>query len=173
MRDVDRELDELPGGGVYALVLHVRRAARVRVGALGAVPFRRGYYCYVGSARRGLPSRLRRHLRRHGKRRHWHVDYLRDVAEPAACLVWAGDGADECALSDRVGRLADDSVRGFGSSDCRCASQLHYFRRAPRGALQRLGIARAAWVRLGPAVREKGRTVRSVPACSSSPRRRA
>ena len=156
------------GGGVYVLVLRRRPpAVRATVGALGAVLFEPGYYCYVGSARAGLRARLERHLRREGKRRRWHIDYLRELAEPVAALCWTGRGVGECELSRRVRALADEAVAGFGSSDCRCASHLYWFGRDPVARLARLrpdGAGRAMLVRFGPAREEQqsGRAVRPV-----------
>jgi sugar fermentation stimulation protein A len=127
MLDCGLDLERVPRrGGTYVLVLRLRgRPRRARVGALGMVAFPPGYYCYVGSVRSGLRSRLARHLRTRGKRKHWHVDYLRALTRPVALLV-AGPGVGECALSRQVAGLSDAGVRGFGASDCRC-SHLHYF----------------------------------------------
>lgn len=123
-----------------------REPLRVRVGALGMLTFRPGFYCYVGSARGGLRARLARHLRTRGKRAHWHVDYLRRRCHPAGILVRAGERADECTLSNAVARLADGSVPRFGSSDCGCASHLHYFAEDPGERLRSLHGVR--WVGL-------------------------
>ncbi|MHC4592132.1 MAG: GIY-YIG nuclease family protein [Planctomycetota bacterium] len=142
MRAFSPDAEDLPeGGGVYALLLRLRgRPTRVRVGALGWVRLEPGYYCYVGSARNGLKARVSRHFRHAAKKRHWHVDYLRERSEPVRAHVWTGEGADECVLSEALRRLADDSVRGFGSSDCRCPSHLHYFRKDPVGLLRGLRL---------------------------------
>ncbi len=127
-----------PAVGVYGLVLQCAEPVRVRVGALGLIELRPGYYVYVGSARSGLRARLARHLRTVRKRAHWHVDYVRRRTRPVAVLVVAGEGADECWLSDTVAALADGSVAGFGCSDCRCRSHLHYFSADPADRLARL-----------------------------------
>jgi sugar fermentation stimulation protein A len=116
-QDIPRE------GGVYALTLRVEAAATIRVGALREVTFEPGLYVYVGSARRGLRARLARHLRGDG-RLHWHIDYLRRHARPVAVRWWTE--GQECALSDATAAGAVRTVRGFGSSDCRCAGHLHY-----------------------------------------------
>ena len=128
-------------GGIYVLVLrHSGRPFRARVGALGTLSFKPGFYCYVGSARGGLKARLMRHLRKGGKRKRWHVDFLRERTEPVGALCWAGEGADECLLSRAVGRLAQGSVPGFGCSDCRCRSHLYYFTADPTPRLRRLSL---------------------------------
>jgi len=132
MLDCGLDLERVPcRGGAYVLVLQLRGPTRrVRTGALGVLAFRPGFYCYVGSAKSGLRSRLARHLRKGGKRKHWHVDYLRAVAQPV-CLLVAEPGVGECALGRRVAALSGDCVAGFGASDCRCRSHLHYFARDP------------------------------------------
>jgi sugar fermentation stimulation protein A len=142
MRAGGAELSDLPeDGGVYALVMERRGGpVDVRVGALGVLTFAPGIYCYVGSARRGLAARVRRHLRRGGKGVHWHVDHVRAAMEPVAVLAWTGSGADECALSEAIGRRAEGSVPRFGSSDCRCRSHLHYFSADPMPGLRRLQV---------------------------------
>ncbi len=152
MRTPNPENAAAPECGAYILVLRqARERVDVRVGALGTVSFPRGFYCYVGSARKGLPARLARHLRRSGKRLRWHVDYLRQATQPVSVLTWAGEEADECALSRAVDGLAQWSVPGFGCSDCRCSSHLHYFRVDPTGRLRAsLGVDLIE-VPLGPA----------------------
>jgi sugar fermentation stimulation protein A len=132
MLDCGLDLERVPDrGGSYLLVLRLRGGhRRLRIGALGTVTFAPGYYCYAGSARGGLRARLARHLKVRGKRKHWHIDYLRPVAPPVALLV-PDAGAGECALSRSVAALADASIPGFGAGDCRCASHLHYFAEDP------------------------------------------
>ena len=131
----DRPPDLPDAGGVYLLVFRLRWAARLTVGALGELSLLPGYYCYAGSAQLGLRRRLEHHLSAGGRRLHWHVDYLRRVAEPAYVLVWAGRNANECALSRAAARLLQGTVKGFGSSDCDCEGHLHYFWYDPRWVL--------------------------------------
>ncbi len=122
-----------PGGadaGVYLLVLELAAPWCGRVGRLGAVHLPAGWYVYVGSARRSLRARVRRHLRR-CKPRRWHVDWLTtapSVYARSALLVT--DGTAECALARRVAALpgAAAPVPGFGASDCRSGCPAHLFR---------------------------------------------
>jgi Uri superfamily endonuclease len=67
--------------GTYALVLACHKTGPVRIGRLGTMQLREGFFVYVGSAfgTGGLEARVRHHLRP-AARPHWHVDYLR-----AAC----------------------------------------------------------------------------------------
>ncbi|MDG6902673.1 MAG: GIY-YIG nuclease family protein [Nitrososphaerota archaeon] len=69
--------------GLYQLVIRLKRKQSIGVGRLGRFAFPSGYYVYTGSARRGLESRIARHLRKE-KRLRWHVDYVLrygDIAE--------------------------------------------------------------------------------------------
>lgn len=105
----------------------------ISVGKLGTLRFDAAVYAYVGSAQGpgGLRSRIGRHLEK-GKRRHWHIDYLREHAE--IDRIWVIDGSRrlECAVAARLSALAAASpVPGFGASDCRCGSHLVACRGAP------------------------------------------
>ncbi len=111
--------------GTYALVLEVDREATLTVGSLGDVVFAPGRYVYCGSALGGLRARIARHLRVE-KSRHWHVDYLLDVARVVE--VWACESPErlECRLAAYLSSLPGASLPapGFGSSDCRCLTHL-------------------------------------------------
>jgi Uri superfamily endonuclease len=127
--------------GTYVLLLHLSRSASIRVGRLGIVTFRRGYYAYVGSAfgPGGLAARVERHVRT-GVRTHWHIDYLREIAQPVG--VWfSAEGVrreHEWAKVLLCAPSANNAVPRFGASDCRCASHLLYLEhRAPKRWLTR------------------------------------
>ena len=60
---------------LYVVATHVPRRTTVTVGALGPVEFARGWYAYVGSARRGRDARVARHFRV-DKPLRWHADHL-------------------------------------------------------------------------------------------------
>src|SRR5438045_205476 len=125
-----------PDPGTYALVLSAASEAAVRVGRLGVLLVRPGFYVYVGSALGpgGLRGRVSRHLRGPARRR-WHVDFLR-----AALLleeVWFTADAErrECAWSRALRSSAGAAVplRGCGSSDCAggCEANLYHFAGRP------------------------------------------
>ncbi|MCZ6794084.1 MAG: DNA/RNA nuclease SfsA [Planctomycetota bacterium] len=116
----------LSDGGVYLLLLEIPRRRVVPVGSLGRQAFPRGWYVYVGSAKRGLSRRVARHLRRR-KKIHDHVDALREVAKSVKALPIRAAPVGECQLAGEVGRIASGEVRRFGCSDCRCGSHLFYF----------------------------------------------
>ena len=109
----------------YLLILRNPRRHRVRVGALGAIDFAPGYYCYAGSGGVNPLRRVQRHLRP-DKPVRWHIDYLttgRRRMRPVDAFILPG--RDECGLARR---LAQDLavVPGFGASDCRCAGHLFH-----------------------------------------------
>ncbi|MBE7557880.1 GIY-YIG nuclease family protein [bacterium] len=97
----------------------------IAVGALGRVRFPAGRYVYTGSARRNLAARLARHGRRRKPFR-WHIDYLRRYARLAGVEIHPLDGPGECELAREMLALrgAEIVARGFGSSDCMCATHL-------------------------------------------------
>lgn len=120
--------------GVYLLVLHLPVARSLEVGALGWQEFPAGWYVYAGSAHGsgGLHARLKRH-RSLEKRVWWHVDYLRAAAEWVEAWMAPLPANCECEWARRLMALpgAGVPVRGFGSSDCRCASHLVHFQNKP------------------------------------------
>ena len=122
---------EIPDSGCYQLVIRMDREAVIKVGALGEIRFRPGYYIYTGRARRGLRKRVERHLRR-DKRKNWHIDYLLEKGN-IVDIVYFADRLDECIINmSLLGRLKGAAlVDGFGSSDCRCRGHLMWTRERP------------------------------------------
>lgn len=120
--------------GLYQLVIRLRRARIIKVGALGRFRFPAGWYVYTGSARNGLAQRIRRHLRGQ-KRKHWHIDYLLAAADGVEAFFMRGETISECKLHDRL-QGGEMVVSNFGSSDCGCQSHLAYFRNRPRIGLK-------------------------------------
>lgn len=100
----------------------------LQVGALGQVSLTPGLYLYVGSARRRLDARLRRHLRPEKKRR-WHIDYLL-AGDDALTIqeIWTGEQLAECQLARGLLVLPHVTIPQprLGASDCRCPA--HFFR---------------------------------------------
>jgi len=118
--------------GRYSLVISLRRKRWIRVGSLGKGCFPPGTYLYTGSALKGLWGRLSRHLRKRGKRVHWHIDYLLRCPEAQVKRVLIYPPTrQECALNQRIAALAGAQVimKGFGASDCifGCSAHLYYF----------------------------------------------
>jgi len=121
--------------GTYILVMKLKKNLKVKIGSLGLIDFLRGYYCYVGSAvgsTVNLENRIGRHknLNREKKGRcRWHVDYL--LVDPNVSIVQTviieNEKRMECEISRMLEKSANFSARGFGCSDCKCRSHLHYF----------------------------------------------
>jgi len=129
--------------GVYLLALELARSRTLTVGALGSIRFERGWYVYVGSARRGLARRLARHeRRRNGKRLRWHIDFLRVAARATRAFPLHTWLDLECRLAQDTKRISDGEVLGFGCSDCACQSHLFRFPRDPLKDARFLALVR-------------------------------
>ena len=112
--------------GVYLLSLRLNTPRKIAVGALGEVEFEKGTYIYAGSAQKNLARRTARHLRRR-KKLHWHIDYLVREAEFLEAFPIRRTRRDlECRLARDVAQIAENSIPGFGSSDCSCQSHLFH-----------------------------------------------
>jgi len=109
--------------GSYVVILRLRRKRRVTVGRLGNLTFEKGYYLYVGSARKNLSRRIERH-RRGGVKHFWHVDYLREHADFHSAFPVRSADPLECRIAAALEKIARGRVENFGSSDCPCRSHL-------------------------------------------------
>ena len=112
--------------GSYILVIRLNTDAIIRVGALGNIELAAGFYAYTGSALNSLESRISRHLR-DSKKIFWHVDYLLQIANVVSVWTVELDKRLECSSAARFD-AGTASVKGFGSSDCRCPSHLFFSR---------------------------------------------
>ncbi len=109
----------------YILVVRLKEDRKIRVGALGEIHFRKGYYMYVGSAKVGI-SRVCRHFKK-GKKLRWHIDYLTEAADVVCAYLFTGE---ECELSRMLaGKYS--GIKGFGCSDCECETHLYYSKDRP------------------------------------------
>jgi len=121
-------------GGTYALILFCPRDQLVQIGKLGPLELRRGFYVYVGSALGpgGVRARIAHH-QEVSQRPHWHIDYLR----PRVRLERVWHSHDRVRREHGWARIisalrgATVPIAGFGSSDCRCATHLFFFKRRP------------------------------------------
>jgi Uri superfamily endonuclease len=59
----------------YCLITQLNKNSTIKVGKLGEIDFKKGYYVYVGSALNSIDSRVWRHLSKE-KKLFWHIDYL-------------------------------------------------------------------------------------------------
>jgi len=110
--------------GTYTLLIKVPKNIEVRIGKLGKINFKKGFYAYVGSALNGLEKRIERHLRKEKKLR-WHIDYLLENAEIAEVIYAETDSRTECNIAGKLNENLE-SVKKFGCSDCKCKSHLFY-----------------------------------------------
>ena len=121
--------------GSYILTTELKKNLRIKVGKLGEVDFQKGYYCYVGSALGrivNLENRIGRHKRLNKEKAgklHWHIDYF--LVNPSVRIVRVDEIKSEkrleCKISRMFEELAENSVHGFGCSDCNCKSHFYYF----------------------------------------------
>ena len=127
--------------GTYLLLLACRTQIRLSIGKLGGMTAVPGYYVYIGSAcgPGGVRARIRHH-RKTAARPHWHIDYLRTVAELLdVYCVYRSRCEHEWAQRLVQSASATMPLPGFGSSDCDCATHLFYFgRRPPKTDLEKL-----------------------------------
>jgi sugar fermentation stimulation protein A len=112
--------------GSYLIVLELSKDKRINVGKLGTVLFEKGFYVYVGSAMANLASRIERHQRLR-KNFHWHIDFLRDSADFLCSFAIRSSDRLECEIARSISKIAQWSVKEFGSSDCTCATHLFGF----------------------------------------------
>jgi sugar fermentation stimulation protein A len=110
--------------GSYILILELPEEARLEVGKLGEISFRKGYYLYIGSARKNLSRRIQRH-RRMRKKPFWHVDFLRASAKFHHALPIRTQDVLECEIAQAIKGISQWEVPRFGSSDCSCPSHLY------------------------------------------------
>lgn len=116
--------------GYYLILLSVEESTSIKIGSKGLIPFERGYYLYVGSAKKGLSKRIERHKRLR-KNKHWHLDYLREKASVIQAWPIRIQGEYECKLAQKFREIADSEIPTFGSSDCACPGHLLYFKNKP------------------------------------------
>jgi len=118
-------------GGAYVLLLQLKDKRTLVIGALGEYHFQSGFYAYVGSALGpGGFKRILRHIgvsKGDNKVRKWHIDYLSSVSTIIEAHKVFTHERLECAIATlMLNDLGRSSMRGFGSSDCKCRSHLFY-----------------------------------------------
>ena len=72
-----------------------------------------------------LSARLARHQRK-TKKLHWHIDYLTAKADRIIALPIRSSERLECRIAEALSGILEAGPRGFGSSDCRCATHLFF-----------------------------------------------
>ena len=133
----DRMAIEQARPGTYVLLLSSRSTDLIQIGRQGTLQLQSGFYVYVGSALGpgGVRARLAHHLKL-SRRPHWHIDYLR--AHTRVDYIWyrLDTRRLEHVWAERISLAEGASVPlvGLGSTDCRCASHLFFFRQRPSSA---------------------------------------
>lgn len=121
---------EINDSGTYLLIIYNDKNQKIEIGSLGKIKFKRGYYCYVGSAMQNLSKRIERHKRKI-KKLHWHIDYLLNKTKILKAIEIRSPDKIECEVAKSLKMISDTSIKNFGSSDCRCESHLFYFKENP------------------------------------------
>jgi sugar fermentation stimulation protein A len=121
---------EVKDRGSYLLIVKLAKGTVIRAGRLPESFFPAGYSVYVGSAMRGLSSRLARHRRQH-KKVHWHIDYLTAQGSHVLPIPIRSSERQECEIAAALSRIMRWGPRGFGSSDCQCTTHLFFSPKNP------------------------------------------
>jgi len=116
--------------GSYMILMELKEKTHIETGKLGKISFEPAFYVYTGSAMANLTRRIERH-RRFRKNHHWHIDYLREHTNIIADFPVRSSEDLECNIAESISKIADFSVKNFGSSDCKCESHLFGFRNNP------------------------------------------
>ena len=111
----------------YLLQIVLDRDIKTHVGSLGDLHFKKGTYFYVGSAKRGLKARVKRHLSGE-KSMFWHIDYLLSSKKAKIKNIWINAEQKECQTAREFQERGCDFINKFGSSDCQCNSHLFLVR---------------------------------------------
>jgi Uri superfamily endonuclease len=110
--------------GSYVLIIELKKNKEIKIGKLGNIPFRKGYYAYIGSALNNLEKRIKRHLKK-VKNIHWHIDYFLKNSEIIEIYYKENTSSEECSNADRFKQILS-FIPEFGCSDCNCKSHLFY-----------------------------------------------
>ena len=112
----------------YCLIIKLNIDSKIKIGKLGEMDFKEGYYIYVGSALNSMDSRIRRHLSKE-KKLFWHIDYLLNSPNSTVSEVILERSPEkwECNVAVEVSKKGISTDR-FGCSDCKCSSHLFYFK---------------------------------------------
>ncbi|RMF95199.1 MAG: DNA/RNA nuclease SfsA [Candidatus Schekmanbacteria bacterium] len=116
---------EFKDSGCYLIILKSPTDKILSIGRLGKICFKKGYYIYVGSAKKNLLKRIQRH-HREKKKLFWHIDYIRKEMDFITDFPVRTSQDLECKLSKEIKKISSGEIIGFGSSDCKCSSHLFY-----------------------------------------------
>ena len=89
-------------GFTYILLIYYNESCDIVVGRLGHVKINKGYYIYIGSAKKNINSRLNRHLSAK-KNKFWHIDYVLSNPFPFLIVnIWTSQELIECQISKEL-----------------------------------------------------------------------
>ena len=122
--------------GTYILIIFFQEDTKISVSSLGTIPFKKGYYFYVGSAMGNtgsatLINRVKRHVLPPEKKKiHWHIDHLLKNEKSLLIRIILIPSTQylECIIVQELLSVSDNYIENFGSSDCNCKSHLLYFK---------------------------------------------
>lgn len=123
--------------GIYCLIIKLDKGKKIKIGKLGFINFKKGHYCYIGSALNNLEKRIERHKSKNKKLK-WHIDYFLGYGKIIRIIKAETNKKIECLLSKKIDKIADDKIKDFGCSDCKCKSHLYYFKSNPTKILQKI-----------------------------------
>jgi Uri superfamily endonuclease len=111
----------------YCLIIELCQNSKIKIGKLGELNFKKGYYIYTGSALNSIEGRIRRHLSNE-KKLFWHIDYLLNSSNSAVKEVILERSPEkwECDVAKEISKKGLPKNK-FGCSDCKCSSHLFYF----------------------------------------------
>lgn len=116
--------------GSYIISGFLNGDKKIKIGRIGYLNFKRGWYLYVGSGMAYLKERVKRHFKKN-KKKHWHIDYLiPDLKNLKAFLIHSSKSL-ECEISMEISKISNGFIEKFGSTDCNCKSHLLYFKKEP------------------------------------------
>ena len=128
--------------GTYALSYACKENRSIRIGKLGMLKLRLGYYLYVGSAfgPGGIKARICHHLGE-SPSPHWHVDYLKPYCDPLELWVTYSNSKREQAWVRTVSKSKDAFIplTGFGASDTSAVAHLFFFKAQPQASILKPG----------------------------------
>jgi len=110
--------------GSYILLIENKSDQNIKIGKLGNIFFKKGFYIYIGSAMNSLEARINRH-KSSEKKLHWHIDYLLEKTNIVDVYYKESSDKEECSIAKQFSKDFD-IIPGFGCSDCKCKSHLFY-----------------------------------------------
>lgn len=111
----------------YILWVVLDKDIQIKIGRLGRINFKKGFYLYVGSAKKNFKPRIERHLLKK-KKIFWHIDYLLCAKYTQIKDIWLSVKTEECQIAKALNQQGYSFINRFGSSDCRCSSHLFFIK---------------------------------------------